>query len=146
MPSNVVAFDKMSVGLKGGGKHWTKKEVDARAKASEKMRRPKVRLHPPQWLKDDQEAFDVWQRTVKRLKGIALLDDVDSDTLAIYCKSVAAYEREIKIARPDAEEMQRWSRLILSYAEKLGMTPNGRARLAKKKADEQRDPNGELFD
>lgn len=146
MPGNVVSFDKMKVGKTGGGKHWTKQEVQARAEAAETVKRTTVKLKPPKWLTDNKTAFDIWKRTLKRLKGISLLDDLDSDTLAVYCKSLACYEEELQKERPDPEEMQRWSRLILSYAEKLGLTPNGRARLAKKQADKIKDPNADLFD
>ena len=41
--------------------------------------------------------------------------------------------------------MQAWSRIIVSYAEKLGLTPGGRARLAKRKAEKMLDPFAESF-
>ncbi|MDR3591571.1 MAG: P27 family phage terminase small subunit [Negativicutes bacterium] len=171
MPGQVVSFDKMQVGSKGGGKHWTKKEVEQRTTAAAGMTRSRVKLRPPDWLMLDPAAADVWKRTIKRLKGFDVMDDLDSDSLAIYCQAVAGFENLVrnqvpvppKTGDPDLdwerrmtyesakarreEEMRKWSRIIVSYAEKLGLTPNGRARLAKKKADKGlKDPNGDLFD
>ena len=45
-------------------------------------------------------------------------------------------------------KMQSLERNILQYAEKLGLTPSGRVRLAQKRAAaaaESRDPDGDLF-
>jgi P27 family predicted phage terminase small subunit len=170
MAGQVVSFDKMGVGKKNGGKHWTQKEVAARAAAANTMKRRRVKLCPPDWLMLDSDAADVWKRTIKRLKGFELMDDLDSDTLAVYCQSVSGFEKLVKnpipmpertgdpmidwertmtyhsaVSRRD-EEMRKWSRIIVAYAEKLGLTPNGRARLAKKKAENKGDPNADLFD
>ena len=44
--------------------------------------------------------------------------------------------------------MQSLERNILQYAEKLGLTPSGRVRLAQKRAAaaaENKDPDGDLF-
>jgi phage terminase small subunit len=39
-----------------------------------------------------------------------------------------------------------YARLILQYSDKLGLNANARARLAKRIADEEQDPNADLFD
>ena len=57
---------------------------------------------------------------------------------------------EAAAARLDAVsgKMQSLERNILQYAEKLGLTPSGRVRLAQKRAAaaaENKDPDGDLF-
>ena len=70
MPTPVKTSDKMGVGAKGSGKHWTAAEVEARQDAQELARRKsRVRLKPPIWLKENEEAFKVWKEIVRKLKG-----------------------------------------------------------------------------
>lgn len=157
----VVTFDKMQVGRKGGGKHWTKDEVERRKAAAQKLQRKKpVKPKPPIWL--DDEARQVWKKTLKDLADFDILDKVDSEALAIYCDAVVRYrEATLKVREegyislnaqgaetvsPYVRAAQSYARIMLQYAEKLGLTPNGRARLAKKIADGEDDPNADLFD
>lgn len=156
----VVTFDKMKVGKKGGGKHWTKEQVEKRAAAAQRMQRNKpVKLRMPVWL--DDEARQIWKKTIKALSGLDILDKVDEDTLAVYCDAVARYrEATLKIREegytatnaqgteslsPYVKAAQSYARIIMQYADKLGLNPNSRARLAKKIAEEE-DPNADLFD
>lgn len=159
--ADVVSFDHMRVGRKGGGKHWTADEVKRREAAAKKMHRPKKKaLRMPDWL--DDEAVKVWKKVNKDMKDFDILDKVDEDTLAAYCDAVARH-KEIslliseegyttynaagtKMANPNVKTQQGYARLILQYSEKLGLTANARARLAKKMADEEGDPNDDLFD
>ncbi len=156
----VVTFDKMKVGKKGGGKHWTKEQVEKRAAAAQRMQRNKpVKLRMPVWL--DDEARQVWKKTLKALSGLDILDKVDEDVLAVYCDAVARYkEATLKIREegytttnaqgteslsPYVKAAQSYARIMMQYADKLGLNPNSRARLAKKIAEEE-DPNADLFD
>lgn len=153
---NVVTFDKMQVGQKGGGKHWTKDEVEAREQAAQKMKRKKKpRLKMPDWL--DENAAAVWKKTIKDMKDLDLLDRADEDVLAVYCNAVARHKeyscqalKKMKKSPLASVEMTRaaqsFARLIIQYADKLGLNPNSRARLAKKIADKGPDPNADLFD
>lgn len=157
----IVDFSKMSVGQKGSGKHWTKEEVEQREKAAQKLKRKKrARLRMPEWLDDTGQ--EVWKKTVKDMSGFDLLDRVDEDMLATYCDAVARYREASQKIReegyttlnaqgtetvsPYVKASQSYARLIAQYAEKLGLSPNGRARLAKKIAEEVKDPNADLFD
>ena len=107
------------------------------------------------------------------MDGLVILDDLDSDTLGVYCVMLARYEQQCKLlaaaskqlkdAKGDPEavaeavskldtmsgKMQSLERNILQYAEKLGLTPSGRVRLAQKRAQAaataQTDPDGDLF-
>jgi P27 family predicted phage terminase small subunit len=152
----IVSIDKMKIGHKGVGKHWTKAQVDARRKAAEKVTRKKpARLNMPDWL--DESAQAVWKKTLRAMKGFDVLDLADSDLLAIYCDAIARQNVaaksavELLEAHPiTATELmkaaQGYSRIALTYAEKLGLTPNARARLAKKIGEKKEDPNSDLFD
>jgi P27 family predicted phage terminase small subunit len=141
MPTRPVSADKMSIGGASGGKHWTRAEVESRQQATASRER-RVTLKPPDWL--NEEALKVWKDIKKKLKGIDLLDNLDTDLLAIYCDAIVHYrESSQKMARPEedanidelAKTTQAWARIVTSTADKLGLTPGGRARLAKKKAE-----------
>lgn len=146
--SEIVNFHKMSVGKKGGGKHWTKDEIERRAAAAEKVQRKvPVRLRMPAWL--DDAASAVWKKTLRDMAGLEILDKVDEDLLGIYCDAVARQRDAAIQGRDDVEwakQAQSYARIIISYADKLGLNPNSRARLAKKIADEVVDVNADLFD
>ena len=149
----------MGVGSSRGGKHYTVAEVEARQDAQELARRKsRVRLKPPAWLSED--ALKVWKEIVRKLKGIELLDKLDAELLAVYCDAIVHYrecaaQMGMPIHREDGEPpapiddlikaMQAWARIVVSYAEKLGLTPGGRARLAKRKAEKVTDPFSETF-
>lgn len=145
MPANVVK-------LENSRKHLTNAEKEARAAAEKAVSRQTIRLTPPKYLKEDEDAFDYWKKTVKRMRGISLLDDVDTEMLAIYCQLLS--RRDLLVTRfaevrsdENLKNLQAQERIIVQYADKLGLTPNGRARLAKKRAEERTvDPNADLFD
>lgn len=161
MGNQVIDFSKMQIGRKGGGKHWTKKEVEARQRAAAKLTRPKKKsLKMPVWL--DDEAKTVWKKTLRDMKDFDVLDKVDEDVLAAYCDAVARHkelsetirERGYTVHNASGAEVEApwvktqlsYARLILQYSDKLGLNANARARLAKKIADEETDPNADLFD
>ncbi len=144
--NKVVNFDKMQVGRKGGGKHWTKGEVDRRTQAAQQLRRKKpVKIKPPEWVKNDLTVFAIWQQILKDAKGLDLLDNLDARTLATYCKLEAAKDQAVE--KGDMEEFERLAKAVLPYAKSLGLTSDARARLAKKRADGSGgDPNADLFE
>jgi P27 family predicted phage terminase small subunit len=161
MGNQVIDFSKMQVGRKGGGKHWTKKEVEARQRAAAKLTRPKKKnLKMPAWL--DDEAKSVWRKTIRDMKDFDVLDKVDEDVLAAYCDAVARHKELSEVIRekgytttnasgseveaPWVKTQLSYARLILQYSDKLGLNANARARLAKRIADEEQDPNADLFD
>lgn len=157
MPTAVKTSEKMSVGSNGGGKHWTRTEVESRQKAEESTaRRKRPTLKPPDWLSVD--ALEVWKDLKKKLRDVDLLDNLDTELLAIYCDAVVHYRDSSKALNMTDEEgkslstdervkaTQAWARIISGYAEKLGLSPAGRARLAKKKADKTVDEFAKEFD
>lgn len=147
MAKNVKNVDNMA-------KHLTRKERDAREEASEKMKRNKVKLVAPDRVKKNPAAAGYWKKYIKMLKGMEVLDDVDADVLGRLCLIYARMDR----MQDELEEMEELSpellnriesaeRNALSYAQKLGLTPESRARLAKKIAEKPpEDPDADLFD
>jgi P27 family predicted phage terminase small subunit len=156
----VVSYDKMQVGKKGNGKHWTKTEVQKRAAAANKFKRKtEVKLKMPMWL--DDLGRKVWKKTLKDMADFDILDNVDSECLSVYCDAVARHqELTLKIREegytiitaqgsqsvsPYVTAAQSYARIMMQYADKLGLNANARARLAKKKADNPADPNASMF-
>lgn len=148
MPTKAVSVETMAIGKKGGGKHWTKAQISARAEAAKTLQREEpVPLTPPSWL--SAEAKKIWAKKLKETQGVDLLDVLDEESLAVYCDSVVKYRKlsQVKVLDTDAHKvMQAYSRIIAQYADKLGFTPAARARLIKKRADEKPDPFGKEFD
>jgi P27 family predicted phage terminase small subunit len=152
MPTPIKSSKNMSIGGRDGGKHLTRAELESRQAAESGHTRRRVLLKPPDWLKESEDAMKVWKSILKKLKGIELLDDLDSELLAIYCDALVNYRlcsRGMKLVGEDGEMLandermkttQAWARIVTSYADKLGLTPGGRARLAKRKAEQVFDP------
>jgi len=110
-------------------KHLTKAERASRETAEKELERAtRVSIHAPKWL--SEEARKVFEATKRRVKGLKLLDNMDADLLALYSDAVVKYQKEEEI-----RDKQAWSRIVLQYAEKLGISPTARARLAKKTAE-----------
>lgn len=156
-----IAADKMDVGARGTGRHWTKAEVEARRAAAEELkRRTAVKLRCPAWL--SAAARRVWNRVKRQAAEFDMLDELDADMLAIYCDLVAQYqaanaprpepetvEEKIESARDAKDSVQQQTalaRLIAQYADRLGLTPAARVRLAQRRAVKEEDRFGDEFD
>ena len=130
-------------------------------------------MEKPAIMAKNAAAGRYWRKVLERMDGLVILDDLDSDALGVYCVMMARYEAQcrllaqaakgLKEARDDPEaveeavarldavsgKMQSLERNILQYAEKLGLTPSGRVRLAQKRAqaaaEARADPDGDLY-
>ena len=169
MPTPSKALDNMS-------KNLTEEERQLREQAEEGVipdRGRESRMEKPAIMTKNAVAARYWRKVLERMEGLVILDDLDSDALGVYCVMLARYEQQCKVlaqvtkvlksagkdpeaasdavAKLDAVsgKMQSLERNILQYAEKLGLTPSGRVRLAQKRAqvaDQNRtDPDGDLF-
>jgi P27 family predicted phage terminase small subunit len=111
-------------------------------------------------VKENPAVLEVWKDIVKKMRGIELLDNIDSELLALYCDAIVHYrdctkrlglpvhaEDDEKPAPVDdlIKATQAWARIVATFADKLGLTPGGRARLAKKKAEKIVDPFADSF-
>ena len=131
------------------------------------------RMEKPAIMTKNAAAGRYWRKVLERMDGLVILGDLDSDALGVYCVMMARYEAQcrllaqaakgLKEARDDPEaveeaaarldavsgKMQSLERNILQYAEKLGLTPSGRVRLAQKRAqaaaEARADPDGDLY-
>ena len=122
-----------------------------------------------------KEARVVWRDVLKRTEDVELLEDPDIHVLEIYCSMVAriaTLREEINKLEQRLDEdfddanftAKDWlktlqvmdglqgkvltlEKTVLSYADKLGLTPSSRAHLARKRADAaiEEDPDGDLF-
>ena len=157
-------------------KNLTNQERQLRAEAEAACipdRGGHVKLKPPPIMAGISGASGFWKRTLERMQGLAILDDLDSDTLGVYCVMMARYKQQcsllnqagkaLKAAGSDPEavadavaqidavsaKMTTLEKNILQYADKLGLTPSGRVRLAQKRAAaaaaEQADPDAYLY-
>lgn len=169
MPTAPKALDNMS-------KNLTEEERQLREQAEEGVipdRSRESRMEKPAIMTKNAAAGRYWRKVLERMDGLVILDDLDSDALGVYCVMLARYESQCKVlaqvtkqlkgAKDDPEtvadavakldvvsgKMQSLERNILQYAEKLGLTPSGRVRLAQKRAqaaaEARADPDGDLF-
>nr|DAW42830.1 MAG TPA: terminase small subunit [Caudoviricetes sp.] len=169
MPTPAKALDNMS-------KNLTDEERRLREQAEEGVipdRGRESRFEKPAIMTGNPAAGRYWRKVLERMDGLVILDDLDSDALGVYCVMMARYEvqcrllaqaaKELKKARDDPEaveeaaakldaasgKMQSLERNILQYAEKLGLTPSGRVRLAQKRAqaaaEARTDPDSDLY-
>lgn len=190
----------MPAAVKNSGnmtKHMTLAEQSARqqAEADTMPQRRKLKLKKPAFVSGSKRANAYWNQIIKRMEGLVLLDDLDSEMLAGYCSMLARRDQTIllinqlmdklgvvgavdatgeKAAKPDDDltdqewedsakgvppaltpdelieavskldtlngKLQALERSLLQYAEKLGLTPSGRVRLAQKRAQAAADP------
>ena len=193
MPAAAKTADNLS-------KHLTRAELEARQRAEEEVlpRRQRPKLKKPPFVSGNKRASAYWNQILKRMEGLALLDDLDSEMLAGYCSMLArrdqttllsnqlmerlgvtgavdagAAKRKVPEDMTDQEweasavppsltpeelikamskldtltgKLQALERNLLQYAEKLGLTPSGRVRLAQKRAQAaEPEPDDDLF-
>lgn len=171
MPTPSTLTENMS-------KHITNQERDLRTQAEDGVipdRGGVINLKPPPIMTGIPGAAGFWRATLERMEGLCILDDLDSDTLGVYCVMMARYKQQCKLLQQASKAFQKadkekdpesieaalgkidavsakmttLEKTILQYAEKLGLTPSGRVRLAQKRAAAAAaaaaDPDGDLF-
>jgi P27 family predicted phage terminase small subunit len=165
MPTSAKALDTQT-------KHLTQAEREARMTAEAGVIPDRGReadlQQPPTHLIGRARTY--WQSLVKRLDGLAILDDLDREMLAVYCSQLArrdklaalldklltdAAKHDRKALAPEetdkldslASKLASLERSLIQYADKLGFTPQGRVRLAQKRANAMMDgdPDADLF-
>jgi len=119
-------------------KHLTNRELAARRKAEQGLKRPtRVHLRAPKGLSKD--ARKVWERVKRQARKLELLDNLDANALARYCALQVRFEKldqsETGLDDEQIKQLLAYGRLLYAQEEKLGLSPNARARLAKKKAE-----------
>ena len=166
MPTPPKALDNMN-------KNLTDEERQLREQAEQGVipdRGRESRMEKPAIMTKNAAASRYWQKVLERMEGLVILDDLDSEMLAIYCSALSRREalnalcRELMSAMEKTSDagnrlamiekldglmakLQSHEKTLLSYADKLGMTPEARARLARKRAaqEAEKDPDADLF-
>lgn len=161
MPTQTKSLENMT-------KHLTNAEKEARQAAESSLRRENARLKKPTFVTGP--AAKLWTLTLQRMEGIELLDDLDSEILGLYCDQMARRNELERLRKKILREYAKRSktdddaikyleqadglaakvasleRQILQYAEKLGLTPSGRIRIARRRAEgAQPEPDDDLF-
>lgn len=134
--------------LQGNPNRLTKKEIEARKQAEEKLKPKTDKVKAPKWL--SKEAKKEFNRIAKELQEIGLITNVDIDMLAAYCDAYVEYQRCTKIIEEEglmveytnkAAETNKVPHPLLtkkkqlfeqmkSIAGEFGLTPSARAKIA----------------
>jgi len=149
--------------LENMDKHLTAAEIEARDQA-ERAAMPARLPARPKTIGAKSPERKIWDRILRDMADFCILDRLDTDALTIYCSQVVRWQKlsdmmrlqltdfdeltpgDVKAFLSRDAEMQQLERSILSYASKLGLTPDGRARLARRLAEQEPDdPDGDLF-
>lgn len=150
MPTKTKTLDNMS-------KHLTSDEIAARQDAEEHVMPTRAITKRPRYIRAKSREQKIWDKVLAGMKGYDILDLLDADTLGLYCSKLARWEeiehaysqlreryredgyqgKDLKLLASLSSELQSLEAGILTYATKLGLTPDGRARLARRLADQQ---------
>ena len=134
MPADVKPLENQT-------KHLTNAEKAARQAAEEAyLPNRKAKLKMPEAVKADKAAASYWRSILKRMEGTGILDDLDAEILGIYCLGLSRRDELVEIKPLLALEKQ-----LLAYADKLGLTPESRVRLARKRAAQETEAIDPLF-
>ena len=159
-------------------KHLTNQERQAAEQAERDTlpdRGGNVQLKPAPIMTGIPGASGFWKRTIEHMAGVSILDNLDSDALSVYCVMMARYKQQSNLLNAASKalseatkskdpaaidealnkidavsaKMTTLEKTILQYADKLGLTPAGRVRLARQRAqaaaDAANDLDGDLF-
>lgn len=153
-------------------KHLTAAEKAQRLQAETDMGVGRAEtLVMPSSVKKDSGAKKYWAEILKRMEGLMILDSLDAEVLGVYCmmlsrrdltnvtltrllkqaakKDTTDEDRLELLAKIESlsSKIQGQERTILSYADKLGLTPSGRVALARRRAAavEKGDPDDDLY-
>lgn len=145
MPANVKRSENLE-------KHQTKAEIQARQAAEAAILPDRAGCpKPPRTLNKDPAAKRYWKSILERMEGLAILDDLDGEMLAVYCAALSRRDSLHTLCRTLMAEMeqteapgerlelvnkldtilsklQAHEKILLSFADKLGMTPEARVR------------------
>ena len=140
-------------------KHLTQEELEARAQAEADFL-PTRTPAPPKGFTVKSAERKIWDRIIQDMEGYKILDRLDTDVLEIYCRQLVRLKTlrsmfasllendstPLKAVLSTSAEIKGLEGTILSYATKLGLTPESRARLALNAVEApDEDPDGDMF-
>lgn len=158
MPTKTKTLDNMS-------KHLTAEEISARQEAEAAVMPTRAISKRPKYIRAKSREQKIWDKVLAGMAGYDILDLLDADTLGLYCSKLARWETieeqytvlreriqrgdilvgDLKLLAALSSELQSLEAGILTYATKLGLTPDGRARLARKLAEQEPGADDDLF-
>jgi P27 family predicted phage terminase small subunit len=141
--------------INGNKNRLTKREIEARRSAEQRLKPKADRLRPPSWL--SPLAKREFRRIVKEMEGLDVLTNIDVDALALYCDAYAAYvdctriiEAEglmveytnkaaetNKVPHPLLTKKKQLAEQMKALATEMGLTPASRAKLAMPRQEEK---------
>ena len=138
--------------------HMTKEEIEERKRQEEAFTRDEVFLEMPDYLNDDFVGQLTWNRVLEDAKEFKIFDNLDREVLGTFCCITSRivdlrkkYRSAVKGHRKNTEilgiskELRFQESLQLTYAGKLGLTPEARVRLAQKIVEPDEDPDDDFF-
>lgn len=138
--------------------HLTQAEKDEREQRENRFKRENIVLRIPEYLNDDPVGLDIWHKVRKEAEELNIFDNLDEDTLGTYCSILSRvialrkkYWSAVRGHRKNTEilgiskELRFQESLQLTYASKLGLTPEARVRLAQKTILSDEDPDADFY-
>ncbi|AEH46782.1 phage terminase small subunit P27 family [Parageobacillus thermoglucosidasius] len=150
--------------LQGNKSRLTKKEIEQRMEAEERLKPKADKVKPPSWL--DPLAKKEFKRIVSELSELGLITNVDIVALATYCDAYSDYVKCTKLIQEEgmmveytnkAAETNKVPHPLLTkkkqlfeqmkaVASEFGLSPSARAKLAMpKKEEKEPTPEEKLF-
>lgn len=140
-------------------KHLTNAEKMQREEGERVFKREKeVLMQMPEYLNDDPEGQRVWVQVLNDAEEFGIFDNLDAETLGTYCSVTSRIITLRKKYRScvnghrktsDMLDISKELRLLegeqLSYASKMGLTPESRLRLAQRVVGEEEDPGEDFY-
>lgn len=162
---------KKPVNLDNTRKHITLVERSSREEAEASVTPTEHLSDAPKSLRRHKAALKHWNEIVAAAEGLSLLSPLDADMLACYCRALAradalhalslTRERELIAAmradddnavRRATEDIRKCEKILhtlesrlAGFAEKLGLTPGGRAALSRRVASAEAETRDDLF-
>jgi phage terminase small subunit len=150
------------INVEFSSKHLTKAEKDKKQKAKASVT-PRVKLKPPNNIKNNVNYYRIWKETLKLYDGTDLLNALDTGMLERYCIEKYDIDLLYKVRNAwycDTDQLG-WTDTLLKIegrvesktktlnqmALALYMTPRARAGAIPNQPDkETEDPNAKMFD
>lgn len=140
-------------------KHLTTAEKMQREEGERVFKRSKdVLIQLPEYLNDDPEGQRIWVQVLNDAEEFGIFDNLDAETLGTYCSVTSRIITLRKKYRScvnghrktsDMLDISKELRLLegeqLSYASKMGLTPESRLRLAQKAVGEEEDMEEDFY-
>ena len=138
--------------------HLTAAERENREHKENKFRRKEVLIQLPDYLETDSVGQQIWCQVCADAEEFDIFDNLDRETLGSYCSVTSRiislrkkYTSAVNGHRKNSDvldiskELRLLESLQLTYAGKLGLTPESRLRLAQVPNDLEEDPDDDLY-